>query len=56
MDHTTGINLIMKALVDEEHGVIKKIEEICCCGSPGGSGWREIQRECFDHQGGDPGY
>ena len=32
MDHTTGINLIMKALVDKEHGVIKKIEEIAAVG------------------------
>jgi acetate kinase len=32
MDHTTGINLIMKALVNEEHGVIKKIEEIAAVG------------------------
>ncbi len=32
MDHTTGINLIMKALVDKEHGVIKKIEDIAAVG------------------------
>jgi len=32
MDHTTGINLIMKALVDKEYGVIKKIEDIAAVG------------------------
>jgi len=32
MDHTTGINLIMDALVNEEHGVIKNIEEISAVG------------------------
>lgn len=32
MDHTTGINLLMAALVDAEHGVISKIEEIAAVG------------------------
>ncbi len=32
MDHTTGINLIMDALVNKEHGVIKKIEDISAVG------------------------
>ena len=32
MDHTTGINLIMEALVDKEHGVIKEITEIAAVG------------------------
>ncbi len=32
MDHTTGINLIMDALVHQEHGVIEKIEEIVAVG------------------------
>lgn len=32
MDHTTGINLIMAALVHKDHGVIKKIEEISAVG------------------------
>ncbi len=32
MDHTTGINLLMAALVDTEHGVISKIEEIAAVG------------------------
>ncbi len=32
MDHTTGINLIMAALVDAKHGVIKKVEEIAAVG------------------------
>jgi acetate kinase len=32
MDHTTGINLIMAALVDKEHGVLKKVEEINAVG------------------------
>ena len=32
MDHTTGINLIMQALVDKEHGVIKIIEDIAAVG------------------------
>ncbi|MEN8227617.1 MAG: acetate kinase [Bacteroidota bacterium] len=32
MDHTTGINLIMAALVNKEHGVINKIEEISAVG------------------------
>lgn len=32
MDHTTGINLVMAALVDEEHGVLKNIEEIVAVG------------------------
>ena len=32
MDHTTGINLLMAALVDAEHGVISKIEDIAAVG------------------------
>ncbi len=32
MDHTTGINLLMAALVDPEHGVISKINEIAAVG------------------------
>ncbi len=32
MDHTSGINMIMAALVDEEHGVIKEINEIVAVG------------------------
>ena len=32
MDHTSGINLIMEALVHEEHGVIKDISEIAAVG------------------------
>ena len=32
MDHTTGINLIMDALVSKDHGVIRKIEEIAAVG------------------------
>jgi acetate kinase len=32
MDHTAGINLVMAALVNEVHGVIKKIEEIAAVG------------------------
>ena len=32
MDHTMGINLIMKAMVDKEHGVLKSIEEIAAVG------------------------
>lgn len=32
MDHTAGINLVMAALVDEVHGVIKSIEEIVAVG------------------------
>lgn len=32
MDHSTGINLIMEALVDSEHGVIDKVEEIVAVG------------------------
>ncbi len=32
MDHTTGINLIMAALVDKEHGVLKSVEEIIAVG------------------------
>lgn len=32
MDHTSGINLVMKALVDKEHGVLKNIEEISAIG------------------------
>ena len=32
MDHTTGINLVMAALVDEEHGVLKNVEEIVAVG------------------------
>ena len=32
MDHTTGINLVMAALVDKEHGVLKNIEEIAAVG------------------------
>ncbi len=32
MDHTTGINMVMAALVDKEHGVIKKVEEINAVG------------------------
>ena len=32
MDHTTGINLIMAALVNAEHGVIGNIEEIVAVG------------------------
>lgn len=31
-DHVVGINLILKALVDEEHGVIKNIKEIQAVG------------------------
>ncbi len=32
MDHSTGINLLMAALVDPEHGVISKIGEIAAVG------------------------
>ncbi len=32
MDHTTGIHLIMDALVDEEHGVIENIQQIAAVG------------------------
>ncbi len=32
MDHTTGIHLIMDALVHEEHGVIREIREIAAVG------------------------
>ncbi|MDF1574204.1 MAG: acetate kinase [Bacteroidales bacterium] len=32
MDHSTGINLVMAALVDTEHGVIKNVEEISAVG------------------------
>ncbi len=32
MDHTAGINLVMAALVDTNHGVIKSIEEIAAVG------------------------
>jgi len=32
MDHTMGINLVMAALVDKEHGVLKGIEEIVAVG------------------------
>ena len=32
MDHTTGINLVMAALVDKEHGVLKNVEEIAAVG------------------------
>ncbi|RLD71901.1 MAG: acetate kinase [Bacteroidetes bacterium] len=32
MDHTTGINLVMTALVDKEHGVLKNVEEIAAVG------------------------
>jgi acetate kinase len=32
MDHTVGINMIMEALIHEEHGVIKNIEEIAAVG------------------------
>jgi acetate kinase len=32
MDHTMGINLIMAALVEKEHGVLKRIEEIAAVG------------------------
>jgi len=32
MDHTTGINLVMAMLVDKEHGVLGKIEEIAAVG------------------------
>jgi acetate kinase len=32
MDHTAGINLVMKTLVDKEHGVLKKIEDINAVG------------------------
>lgn len=32
MDHTAGINLVMNTLVDKEHGVLKKIEEISAVG------------------------
>jgi len=32
MDHTTGINLVMAMLVDKEHGVLSKIEEIAAVG------------------------
>ena len=32
MDHTTGINLIMEALINKDHGVIQKIEEIAAVG------------------------
>lgn len=31
-DHTMGINLIMKTLVDKEHGVLKSIDEIVAVG------------------------
>ena len=32
MDHTTGINMVMAALVNEEHGVLKNVEEIVAVG------------------------
>ena len=32
MDHTTGINLVMAALVDKEHGVLKNVKEISAVG------------------------
>ena len=32
MDHTAGINLVMNTLVNKEHGVLKKIEEISAVG------------------------
>ena len=32
MDHTVGINMIMEALVDKDHGVISKIEDIAAVG------------------------
>jgi len=32
MDHTSGINMIMEALVDKEHGVIKEISDISAVG------------------------
>jgi acetate kinase len=32
MDHTSGINLVMAALVDKDHGVIKGVEEITAVG------------------------
>ena len=32
MDHTSGINLVMAALVDASHGVIKSVEEITAVG------------------------
>jgi len=32
MDHTAGINLVMKTLVDKKHGVLKKIEDISAVG------------------------
>jgi len=32
MDHTTGINMVMAALVDKDHGVINKVEEITAVG------------------------
>ncbi|HOU74106.1 MAG TPA: acetate kinase, partial [Tenuifilum sp.] len=31
-DHTTGINLILEALVNEKHGVIKSLNEITAVG------------------------
>jgi len=32
MDHTAGINLVMAALVDKEHGVLKGVDEITAVG------------------------
>jgi acetate kinase len=32
MDHTAGIQLVMNTLVDKEHGVLKKIEDISAVG------------------------
>lgn len=32
MDHTTGINMIMDAMVDDKHGVIKDINEVSAVG------------------------
>ncbi len=32
MDHTMGINLVMASLVNEEHGVLKNVEEISAVG------------------------
>lgn len=31
-DHKVGINLVLEALVDEKHGVIKDVNEIAACG------------------------
>jgi acetate kinase len=32
MDHTAGINLVMRTLVDKEHGVLNNMEEISAVG------------------------